>query len=61
MFACLLGMGGVRRFIRFVSCDQSPKDELTLESGIKCLHLDSGSKLETKEGVLTDVITLQSL
>lgn len=54
-------MGGVRRFIRFVSCDQSPKDELTLESGIKCLHLDSGSKLETKEGVLTDVITLQSL
>lgn len=49
-FVCLLGMGGVRRFIRFISCHQSPKDELTLERWIKYLHLYSGSKLETKRG-----------
>lgn len=27
-----------------------PKDKLTLERGRKCLHLEAGSKVETKSG-----------
>ena len=48
-FVCLLGMGGVRRFIRFISCHQSPKDELTLERWMKYLHLCSNWRYHTPE------------